>query len=77
MIARPVTATSLSMRSASPSAMMPSETRKQAPPMPARRSVASDVDAVTRAYRDAGFAIDARRDEDEWAALRLSLREKA
>ena len=36
--------------------------------------LASDVEAVTRAYRDAGFAIDARRDEDEWAALRLSLR---
>jgi ribosomal protein L11 methyltransferase len=36
--------------------------------------LASDVDAVTRAYRDAGFEIDARRDEDEWAALRLSLR---
>ncbi len=37
--------------------------------------LASDVEAVTRAYRDAGFAIDARRDEDEWAALRLSLPE--
>jgi len=37
--------------------------------------LASDVEAVTRAYGDAGFAIDARRDEDEWAALRLSLRE--
>jgi ribosomal protein L11 methyltransferase len=36
--------------------------------------LASDVEAVTRAYRDAGFTIDARRDEDEWAALRLSLR---
>jgi len=35
--------------------------------------LASDVDAVTRAYHAAGFAIDARRDEDEWAALRLSL----
>jgi len=34
----------------------------------------SDVDAVTRAYRDVGFTIDARRDEDEWAALRLSRR---
>jgi len=34
----------------------------------------SDVDAITRAYRDAGFEIDARRDEGEWAALRLSLR---
>ena len=34
-----------------------------------------DVEAITRAYHDAGFAIDARRDEDEWAALRLSLRE--
>jgi ribosomal protein L11 methyltransferase len=33
-----------------------------------------DVDAVTRAYRDAGFAIDARADEGEWAALRLSRR---
>jgi ribosomal protein L11 methyltransferase len=37
--------------------------------------LASDVDAVTRAYRDVGFDIDARRDEDEWAALRLSRRE--
>ncbi len=37
--------------------------------------LASDVDAVTRAYLDAGFVIDARRDEDEWAALRLSRRE--
>ena len=36
--------------------------------------LASDVEAVTRAYRDARFAIDARRDEGEWAALRLSLR---
>ena len=36
--------------------------------------LASDVDAVTRAYRDAGFDIEARRDEDEWAALRLSRR---
>jgi len=36
--------------------------------------LASDVDAVTRAYRDAGFTIEARRDEDEWAALRLSIR---
>jgi ribosomal protein L11 methyltransferase len=36
--------------------------------------LATDVDAVTRAYRDAGFTIDARRDEDEWAALRLSIR---
>jgi ribosomal protein L11 methyltransferase len=34
----------------------------------------SDVDGVTRAYRDVGFTIDARRDEDEWAALRLSRR---
>ena len=34
----------------------------------------TDVDAVTRAYRDAGFQIDARRDEGEWAALRLSRR---
>jgi ribosomal protein L11 methyltransferase len=37
--------------------------------------LASDVDAITRAYGDAGFQIDARRDEDEWAALRLSLTE--
>ena len=36
--------------------------------------LASDVDAVTRAYRAVGFGVDARRDEDEWAALRLSLR---
>jgi len=36
----------------------------------------SDVDAITRAYRGVGFEIDARRDEDEWAALRLSLRTK-
>jgi ribosomal protein L11 methyltransferase len=36
--------------------------------------LASDVGAVTEAYRGAGFEIDARRDEDEWAALRLSLR---
>jgi len=35
--------------------------------------LASDVDAVRRAYRAVGFTIDARRDEDEWAALRLSL----
>jgi ribosomal protein L11 methyltransferase len=35
----------------------------------------SDVEAITRAYRAVGFEIDARRDEDEWAALRLSLRE--
>jgi ribosomal protein L11 methyltransferase len=34
----------------------------------------SDVDAITRAYDTAGFVIDARRDEDEWAGLRLSLR---
>jgi ribosomal protein L11 methyltransferase len=34
----------------------------------------SDVDGITRAYRAAGFEIAARRDEDEWAALRLSLR---
>ncbi len=32
----------------------------------------TDVEAVTRAYQAAGFAIDARRDEGEWAALRLS-----
>ena len=37
--------------------------------------LATDVDAITRAYTEVGFAIDARRDEDEWAALRLSLRE--
>jgi ribosomal protein L11 methyltransferase len=37
----------------------------------------ADVDAVTRAYRDAGFEIDARRDEGEWAALRLSLRTRS
>jgi ribosomal protein L11 methyltransferase len=37
--------------------------------------LASDVDAVTRAYRDVGFEIEARSDEGEWAALRLSLRE--
>ncbi|HMF42163.1 MAG TPA: 50S ribosomal protein L11 methyltransferase [Polyangia bacterium] len=35
--------------------------------------LASDVDAVTRAYHAVGFTIDARRDEDEWAALRLSI----
>ena len=34
----------------------------------------SDVDAVTRAYRDLGFEIEARRDEGEWAALRLAAR---
>jgi len=34
----------------------------------------SDVDAITRAYTAVGFQIDARRDEDEWAALQLSLR---
>jgi ribosomal protein L11 methyltransferase len=34
----------------------------------------SDVDAITRAYADVGLAIVARRDEDEWAALRLERR---
>jgi ribosomal protein L11 methyltransferase len=34
----------------------------------------SDVDVVTRAYRDVGLAIEARRDEGEWAALRLAAR---
>jgi ribosomal protein L11 methyltransferase len=34
----------------------------------------SDVEAITGAYRAVGFQIDARRDEDEWAALQLSLR---
>jgi ribosomal protein L11 methyltransferase len=34
--------------------------------------LATDVDAITRAYHGVGFAIDARQDEDEWAALRLS-----
>ena len=33
--------------------------------------LASDVEAVTRAYAAVGFEIEARRDEDEWAALRL------
>jgi ribosomal protein L11 methyltransferase len=33
--------------------------------------LASDVDQVMRAYEAAGFQLDARRDEDEWAALRL------
>jgi ribosomal protein L11 methyltransferase len=34
----------------------------------------SDIEAITGAYRAVGFQIDARRDEDEWAALQLSLR---
>jgi ribosomal protein L11 methyltransferase len=34
--------------------------------------LAGDVAAVSRAYAAAGFAIEARRDEDEWAALRLA-----
>jgi ribosomal protein L11 methyltransferase len=34
----------------------------------------TDVAAVTRAYADVGFAIEARRDEGEWAALRLEVR---
>jgi len=33
--------------------------------------LSSDVDAVMRAYESAGFALDVRRDEDEWSALRL------
>jgi ribosomal protein L11 methyltransferase len=35
--------------------------------------LATDVAAVTRAYAAVGFEIEARRDEDEWAALRLAL----
>ena len=31
----------------------------------------SDVDAITRAYAEVGLTIVARRDEDEWSALRL------
>lgn len=31
----------------------------------------TDVEAITRAYADVGLAIVARRDEDEWSALRL------
>jgi ribosomal protein L11 methyltransferase len=31
----------------------------------------TDVDAITRAYADVGLTIVARRDEDEWSALRL------
>jgi ribosomal protein L11 methyltransferase len=34
----------------------------------------TDVEAVTRAYTDAGFVVEARRDEGEWAALRLGVR---
>lgn len=33
--------------------------------------LSSDVEQVLRAYQDAGFELDARRDEDEWSALRL------
>jgi ribosomal protein L11 methyltransferase len=33
--------------------------------------LASDVDQVIRAYEAVGFQLDARRDEDEWSALRL------
>jgi ribosomal protein L11 methyltransferase len=33
--------------------------------------LASDVDQVLRAYDAAGFQLAARRDEDEWSALRL------
>jgi ribosomal protein L11 methyltransferase len=36
--------------------------------------LSTDVEAVTRAYLDVGFAIEARRDEGEWAALRLGAR---
>jgi ribosomal protein L11 methyltransferase len=35
--------------------------------------LAGDVAAVTRAYVAAGFTVETRRDEDEWAALRLAL----
>ena len=35
--------------------------------------LASDVEAVTRAYAGAGFETEARRDEEEWAALRLRI----
>jgi ribosomal protein L11 methyltransferase len=35
--------------------------------------LSSDVEAVTRAYLAAGFEIEVRRDEDEWAALRLRI----
>lgn len=35
--------------------------------------LAGDVAAVTRAYVAAGFVLESRRDEDEWAALRLAL----
>ena len=34
--------------------------------------LAGDVAAVSRAYTAAGFVVEARRDEDEWAALRLA-----
>jgi len=33
--------------------------------------LATDVDQVKRAYEAAGFELAARRDEDEWSALRL------
>ncbi len=32
------------------------------------------ADVVLRAFEAAGFALAARRDEDEWAALRLQRR---
>jgi ribosomal protein L11 methyltransferase len=35
--------------------------------------LAGDVAAVSRAYVAGGFVVEARRDEDEWAALRLAL----
>lgn len=33
--------------------------------------LATDVEQVLRAYEAAGFQLEARRDEDEWSALRL------
>jgi len=33
--------------------------------------LATDVEQVKRAYEAAGFELEARRDEDEWSALRL------
>ena len=33
--------------------------------------LATDVEQVMRAYEAAGFQLEARRDEDEWSALRL------
>ena len=33
--------------------------------------LATDVEQVIRAYEAAGFELEARRDEDEWSALRL------